>query len=95
MIIRKKIKIILIFIVIVVLSIAIFLGLKPNDSNVLFDGEFIIGFIGVILGVDIAIITFIYSSLDKIEEYIDKRFQDCEKIKKQRLTNCYIHRSKS
>lgn len=52
----------------------------PLSGEVLvIDNEFLITFVGVVLGISTTIITFIFSSTDKIWKVIDQTYTDKEK----------------
>ena len=66
----KYIKTYIFLIVVMVVSVVLQNIITDSQSLVLIKDEFLIGFIGVILGLGITIITFIYSSLDRISKLI-------------------------
>ncbi len=66
----KYIKTYIFLIVVMVVSVVLQNIITDSQSLVLIKDEFLIGFIGVILGLGITIITFIYSSLDRISNFI-------------------------
>ena len=68
--INKRIMVIVIITVSFLVSVALSLVL-PSDILIAED-EFSITFLGVILGIEITILTFIYSSLDAIQSFINK-----------------------
>lgn len=65
----KYIKTYIFLIVVMVVSVVLQNIITDSQSLVLIKDEFLIGFIGVILGLGITIITFIYSSLDRISNF--------------------------
>lgn len=75
---RKQIKnlILIGFLFTVGFLLAYFL-FKDTDALIL-DNEFLITFVGVVLGISATIITFIYSSSDKIWKVISNTFHDDE-----------------
>lgn len=76
----KKVNII---IGIIIISSIIFVKIIVNDNLILLKDEFIIDFNGSILSVEVVIITFMYSSLDRITDYIKKL--DINDSKKNRI----------
>ncbi|MBE5040130.1 hypothetical protein [Ructibacterium gallinarum] len=80
--INKRIMVIVIVAISFLISVALSLVL-PSDILIVED-EFSITFLGVILGIEITILTFIYSSLSTIQSFIDKLYgkKDIEKSTK-------------
>ncbi len=54
-----------------------------NESKLIIDNEFLVTFVGVILGIAATIITFIFSSTDKIWSIINNTYSD--KIKAESI----------
>lgn len=79
----KMIKKVNIIIGIIIISSIIFVKIIVNDNLILLKDEFIIDFNGSILSVEVVIITFMYSSLDRITDYIKKL--DINDSKKNRI----------
>lgn len=77
------VKIALVFII----SSLIFLFLIPNKSFKLVQDDFLVTFLGVILSLIITIITFIYSSLGKISDLLDKCIKDSNDQTKEKVHN--------
>lgn len=78
----KKIKLIAIIIIWIVLSTIIFLNTNETGKSFLFNDEFLINFSGVIVGIHITLITFIYSCLDSIEKSLKNFFSDNKSAEK-------------
>lgn len=85
----KKNKIIFICSILFAISFCIFKFINSKSELIFLDDGFLINFIGVILGTDVAIITFIYSSLDKIEEHLNKQFSKDDAKHKRMLKLLY------
>lgn len=68
--IKKKIKILIEFIIISINAI-IYSSLTNYNDFFLNQNEFLITFVGLVLGIAITIVTFVFSSIDKIWSIID------------------------
>ena len=75
-ILKNSLLVILLFLVGVVIS-----RLIPQKNNsLLLDNEFLITFTGVVLGISATIVTFIFSSTDKVKNVLEGTYSTPEKV---------------
>ena len=75
-ILKNSLLVILLFLVGVVIS-----RLIPHKNNsLLLDNEFLITFTGVVLGISATIVTFIFSSTDKVKNVLEGTYSTPEKV---------------
>lgn len=86
--INKKLLVVIIITSSLLISIALSFVL-PADILIVED-EFSITFLGVILGLEITILTFIYSSLDSIHSFINKIYKQKELEKATKVNNLLL-----
>lgn len=74
-ILKNAFQIILFFLV----GVAISLLIPQNSAPLLLDNEFLITFTGVVLGISATIVTFIFSSTDKVKSVLESTYATPEK----------------
>lgn len=74
-ILKSSLQVILFFLVGVVISLLI----PQNSTSLLLDNEFLITFTGVVLGISATIVTFIFSSTDKVKSVLEGTYATPEK----------------
>ena len=74
-ILKSSLQVILFFLVGVVISLLI----PQNSTSLLLDNEFLITFTGVVLGISATIVTFIFSSTDKVKSVLEGTYALPEK----------------
>lgn len=75
-ILKNAFQIILFFLIGVVISLLI----PQNSTPLLLDNEFLITFTGVVLGISATIVTFIFSSTDKVKSVLESTYDTPEKV---------------
>ena len=76
---KNKLRNLILISFILILGIVISHFFLPQGNILLIENEFLITFVGVILGISATIITFIFSSTEKVWNIIDDTYSDKEK----------------
>ena len=79
---KKKIKNLLLIVGVFLCGGMVSVLMPLSEETLLVDNEFLITFIGVVLGISTTIITFIFSSTEKIWKVIGETYGDIEKSEK-------------
>lgn len=83
---KRMVKNIILVAVLFVLGCLLSLFFADDKDIIFIDNEFLTSFVGVVLGISATIVTFIYSSTDKVWDIISNTFQseeDAERVRKK------------